>query len=341
MFTPQKDTPAPTLTTPNEYVVYGWQRSYFTHKLMAALHFYGAPWRFEAKTAENEGEIRYRSGTHQIPVLHTPENWMIGDTTPLLRMLDVRYPDRALFPRGVLGALTHLVEEYFDEWIARTTVHWRWNYPENHQLLALDAAYGDEEKAAAMVIWGGKVCRATGVDSPTQQREAENEYHRIMAAVQAQLRRTPYLLGERPTAVDCIFLAGLRAHFLYDPAPKAALYERYPEVVAWVEHGADKWTGSGELPELSQSTDFARFVLQEMATTYKPFVLGNRQALEQGDRAFVIPMYGEDVSYLARPYIEQSRGMLAAHVHQELSGDEREAFLQWLQPFELSEVLTA
>lgn len=147
-------------------------------------------------------------------MLRTPENWMIADTTPLLQLLDSRFPSRRLFPPGPLGILTHIVEEYFDEWIARTTVHWRWNYPEHHELLAMDAA---REIAQQLITWGGKVCRATGVSSEIQQRAAEAEYHRIMEAAEAQLGQT--LLGERPTAVDCIVLAGLRAHFLYDPVP--------------------------------------------------------------------------------------------------------------------------
>lgn len=314
MFTPQKTQATPQLAAPDRYIVYGWQRSYFTHKLMAALHFYGADWSFVPKTRDIEAEIRYRSGTHQVPVLHTPDNWMIADTTPLLRMLDHRFAGRRLFPAGEMGFLVHLLEEYFDEWIARTTVHWRWNYKENHQLLALDAAYGDEEAAAAMIVWGGKVCRATGVSSEIQQRAAEAEYHRIMASAETQLEHSRYLLGDRPTAVDCILLAGLRAHFLYDPAPKRALLDRYPAVVRWAQGDADSWDASATLTALPDTTAFAAFVLDEMADTYQPFALGNRRALANGDKAFVIPMYGEDVSYLARPYIEQSRQMLVAHL---------------------------
>ncbi|MEL6545994.1 MAG: hypothetical protein AAFQ82_15290, partial [Myxococcota bacterium] len=83
---------------------------YFTHKLMAALRFYGADWRFTKKSKINAEEVRIRSGTHQIPVLHTPENWMIADTTPILHMLDGRFPERRMFPEGALGVLAQIVE---------------------------------------------------------------------------------------------------------------------------------------------------------------------------------------------------------------------------------------
>lgn len=312
MFIPSKDDHQNLMPRPDRYVVYGWQRSYFTHKLMAALDFYGADWEYRDKTRDNERELRLRSGTHQIPVLHTPEHWMLADTTPILYLLDGRFPARRLFPEGPMGVLAHLLEEFFDEWIARTTVHWRWNYSENHELLSLDAAHGDPDLAATMVTWGAKVCRATGVSSNTQQAAAEAEYHRLMAAAEAQLKLTPYLLGDRPTALDCIVLAGLRAHFLYDPAPNRVLRDRYPVVVDWAERRAAADRGGAVSAVSLSMTPFAKTVLAEMATTWQPFALANRQALASGERAFVINIYGEAVSYLARPYIEQSRQMLLA-----------------------------
>ncbi len=339
MFTPSQSDLQPKIGRPARYVVYGWQRSYFTRKLIAALHFYGADWEYQNKTTENADEIRLRSGTHQVPVLHTPENWMIADTTPLLHMLDARFPERRMFPEGPLGLLTQIVEEFFDEWIARTTVHWRWNYPENHELLSMDAAHGDPEIAEQLVTWGGKVCRATGVSSDVQKQAAESEYYRIMDAATAQLAQTSFLLGDRPTAVDCIVLAGLRAHFLFDPAPNRMLRDRYPEVVRWSEITADRWDGTGDLAPFPESTAFARFVLAEMQTTWAPFASANRTVLANGEKAFVIPMYGEDVSYLARPYIEQSRSMIVEQIRSVLDETEREGFGSWLKDQGLSEAL--
>ena len=93
------------------YILYGGELSYFTRKLEAALIFYGADFEFRAKTNDNREQLEMRSGTHQVPVLQTPENWLIADSTPIMTLLDNRFPNRSMFPEGRLGVLVHLLEE--------------------------------------------------------------------------------------------------------------------------------------------------------------------------------------------------------------------------------------
>lgn len=338
MFLKNKNDEAHMIECPKNYTLYGWKRSYFTRKLEAALIFYGASYELQRITKRNEKEIRYRAATHQIPVLHTPENWMIADTTPIVMMLDSRFLERYMFPSGEAGVLVSMLEEYFDEWVSRTSVHWRWNYEENHELLSMDATDGDINAAKELVSWGKRVCRATGVTSETQKIEAEKEYLRILAAAEKQLTQTAYLLGDRPTAVDCIFLGGLRAHFNYDPAPKKVINQSYPHTIEWCEKLANQWNGSGELADFPETTYFGRFILEEMVNTYKPFVLGNKDAIANKDKAFIATIYGEQVSYLARPYIEQSRKMIVNRINTTLTKDKKRIVKSWLSEIGLAEV---
>lgn len=314
----------------SDYVIYGGELSYFTRKLEAAMTFYDADFELRGKTPELREEIERRAGTHQVPVLHTPENWMIADTTPLMMMLDGRFPRRRLFPPGPLGVLTHVVEEYFDEWIARTMVHYRWHYPESARFASLRMAGGNEAAAARVLDWGPRACRATGTESEIQRRAAEAEYVRILEAAEAQLGRTRYLLGDRPTAVDCIVLGGLRAHTNMDPDPKKVT-AGYPRVVAWSESKADDWEGGGELAPFPESTEFARFVLDEMADTYKPYLLANREAEAAGAKAFHAMIYDEDVSYLTRPYPPFSSRLIGSRIAHQLNDRERAEVSEWLQ----------
>ncbi len=321
----------------SKYIIYGGELSYFTRKLQAALNFYAIEFEMRPKTPENRAEIESRSGTHQVPVLQTPDNWMIGDTTPLIQLLDARFPSRRLFPEGPLGVLVHLLEEYFDEWVARTMVHWRWHYERSAEFASLRMANGDPEQAKIVREWGPRACRATGTQSPHQQQAAEAEYERILAAMEAQLGKTPFLLGHRPTALDCVLLGGLRAHTNMDPDPKEVV-AGYPKVVAWAE-GNDTWDGSGELEPFPDSTPFASMVVREMASTYQPYVLANRAAQTAGAKAFHAVIYDEDVSYLSRPYPERSRQMILQRISQ-LTGDEQVEVDRWLQNCGLTECVS-
>ncbi len=316
------------------YTIYGGELSYFTRKLEAAMIFYGAP--FELRPKPPEAELR--SGTHQVPVLLTPENWMIGDTTPLLQLLDARYPFRRMFPAGPLGVLVHMIEEYFDEWIARTMVHYRWHYEESAIFASEHMGAGNPEAAARIRSWGPRACRATGTDSELQQRAAEAEYARLMTALEQQLGLTRFALGDRPCAVDCILLGGIRAHTNMDPTPKRMM-TAFPRIIEWAESGAMDWDGEGELATFPDSTPFAQFVLAEMKPTYLPYVMGNASALAAGAKAFHVPVYGEDVSYLARPYPERSRQMIVDRVQDQLSANERGTVMQWLSALGLTALI--
>ncbi len=323
-----------------EYVLYGGRLSYFSRKLEAALRFYAAPFRFESKSPELREMIETRSGTHQVPVLLTPENWMIADTTPLIGLLDGRYPFRRLVPTGSLGVLVHLVEEVLDEWSARVMVHYRWHYDESTRH-AVQTMTGreltlEEARESQIANWGRRACRATGTESEHQQKAAEEEYQRILGALESQLTATRYALGDRPTAVDAVLLGGLRAHIDEDPTPKAMLHA-YPGVIEWCENAADRWDGTGELVAFPDSTPFARHVLQVAAHAYKPFLLGTSGALASGQKAFVATTYGEDVSYLARPYPEQSRQLILDRIRNQLTGQERSEVARWLEERDLAD----
>jgi hypothetical protein len=230
--------------------------------------------------------------------------------------------------------LVHIVEEVLDEWIARTMVHYRWHYDRNVQYM-IGLATGEEvslEEARKHQIanWGLRACRATGTEALPQQRAAEKEYEGILAALEAQLATTRFAMGDRPTVVDAILLGGLRAHTNSDPACIETV-AAFPTVARWSEEATNAVGGDGELPGFPQSTPFAEHVLELARTQYRPFVLGNAGALARKERAFVAETYGEEVSYLARAYPEQSRRMIAERIEAQLEESERGEVIAWLE----------
>jgi len=314
----------------SHYTIFGRPISLFTRKLEAAMQFYGAAFTVEPKRDENREAIEQRAGTHQIPVLQTPENWMLADTTPIFMLLDTRFVQRRLFPPGPLGVLVHIVEEVLDEWVARVMVHYRWHYAENTQAVVSEILEREvsleEARKFPLAQWGPRACRATGTETPTQQISAEREYISILEALATQLKETTFSLGNRPAAVDTALIGGLRGHTNRDPLPDLS---EFATVLEWDQAAAEFSGSTGDWANFPHSTPFAQHVLKLALDEYKPFVLGNRTALANGDKAFVVNTYGEQVSYLCRAYPERSRQMVAGHIEQLAPNDRREV-VDWL-----------
>lgn len=326
------------------YILYGMRLSYFTRKLEAALALYDAPFEYRPKTLLEKDEVERRAATNQVPVLRTPENWMLADTTPILDLLDGRYPTRRLFPEGPTGVLVHVLEEYLDEWTPRIAVHFRWQHAESADWAARQMGEelvpdGDEIAQTAIgggiASWGVRACRATGVSPEHQQRAAEEEITRVLMALEAQLGETRWALGDRPTAVDAVLLGALRGHFLLDPVP-ARRFASLTRVVEYTNRALR--FEDGALCSLDAPNGFVRLLLRELAGPYKSFVLGNARALDAGEKSFVVPIYGEDVSFRTREYPERSRAMVAERIASRLTGPEREIVRAWLERHDLRDV---
>ncbi|MFP6682750.1 MAG: glutathione S-transferase family protein [Gammaproteobacteria bacterium] len=313
-----------------DYTIFGSPISLFTRKLEAALELYGAPFIVERKDDGNREALEQRSGTHQIPVLKTSENWMLADTTPILMLLDSRFSQRRLFPPGPLGVLVHIIEEVLDEWTARVMVHYRWHYDDNTQAVVRELLKREvtvkEARNFPLAQWGLRACRATGTEMATQQTVAEREYLGILTALQTQLQETQFSLGDRPCAADAILIGGLRGHTNNDPIPDLS---EFPTVLEW-DKQVSRYNGTnGNWDAFPGSTPFAKHMLKLAREQYKPFIIGNRKAIASGDKAFTVTTYGEKVSYLCRPYPERSRQMIVNRICQ-LERDDRGAVIEWL-----------
>lgn len=323
------------------YILYGSPQSLFTRKLQAALEFYPLEFEFRRKRGSGmEDQLELRSGTHQIPVLRTPEDWMIADTTPVIALLDTRFPRYRLFPQGFDGFVVHLLEDIFDEWISRAMLHYRWRYPASAEIAAEQLANGDADTAAKIRSWGPRACRATGTETVEAGKDAEREYEIVLQAMESQLQVTRYLLGPFPTALDCAVLGGLHGHMLNDPDP-ARLMRGYPRTSQWAADNAQGATPypADEVPNYNV-TEFARQVLQRIAPEYKNFLLGNRNALRQGDKSFMATIYGREISFLTRKYPQAASRMLADRMQHQLDPDDRRRALELLDACGLTDCFT-
>jgi hypothetical protein len=77
------------------------------------------------------------------------------------------------------------------------------------------------------------------------------------------------------------------------------------------------------------------FVAVSSLNAGHPAVRSQRAAQNAGAKAFHVQTYGEDVSYLSRPYPEQSRQMIVDRILQHLTDEQRRATHAWLESVQL------
>lgn len=333
-----------TLSDPTTYRLYGYSLSYFSRKLEAALDWYGMPYEFLLKSPETTPALEKRSGTNQVPVLVTPQDECLADTTPIMWMLDERYPERALFPSGVAGAIVQIIEEYLDEWLTRVVMHYRWSYDECTQsassILGKEAAPQAPHVIASMLThWGKRVVRARGMSTEPLQQAGEAEWIRLLDHLDVQLERNDFTLGSRPSAIDAVLLGGLRGHFRPDPVPARVLAD-YPHISTWIDQAAT-WNGEGKWIADPEENPFVHFMLSEMGGAYRTYILANSRAVHAQEKAFVCETYGHSVSYKAQPYTEVSRTKTKARLESKLSTGQHEQFVRLLDSYGLADVYAA
>jgi glutathione S-transferase len=328
------------------HTLYGYELSYFTRKVEAALQLKGITYRRASKTLWRKWAIERRVGTHQVPVLRTPDGRLLFDSTPIVSYLDGLNIGPRLHDDGPRGVLIRVVEEWLDEWLPRAVIHFRWNLPECAEAASLAIAKETLPRAPSVIqrhiaakiaTWGKRACRALGVDNPHQQAAAEGEVVRLFDALERQLHITPYAMGDCPTAVDATLIGGLRAHFLNDPVPRRLL-SAYPKVLTWAERATAETT-RGALPSFPDTTDFGRFILAELTGPYRTMLLGNASALQASDRSFTVDVYGAPQSYLTRAYPECSRQLINEAIGS-LPLAEQGRLEGWLMRQGLAEVFT-
>ena len=85
-----------------DYQLIGSEMSFFTRKLEAQLRCQQIPWHYMFKTEERKAELEAKAGTHFIPLLMTPDKWLIHDTIAIGPMLSERFRERAVVPETPL-----------------------------------------------------------------------------------------------------------------------------------------------------------------------------------------------------------------------------------------------
>ena len=248
----------------SRHILYGGRLSYFTGKARAYLNWKGVDYEERLATREIYGSIILpRIGYPMIPLLITPDDEAIQDTTEIIDHFERLAPDPSVIPSGPKQRLAaHLLELYGDEWLVIPAMHYRWAYnrdfayAEFGKIAAPDlsgpAQFEAGKKAAELFQGSVPLLGATAEMAPA----IEASYEALLDELDAHFSTYDYLLGTRPSIGDFGLTGPLYAHLYRDPASGDLMKSRAPNVARWVERmqspptpGAGEFLGGDEIPE--------------------------------------------------------------------------------------------
>ena len=276
------------------YKLYGAPISLYTGKVRSYLKKKDLPYEEVLSTIKVYKDLIIpRTGVRFIPVLQTPDDQVLQDTTVILDELESRHPDNSIYPDTPKQHLVSLlIETYAEEWLVIPAMQYRWNYPhQNAKNIYSEFGRAVFPKAPVFVrAWAGKKIGAKfkdkvpllGITDETIPG-IEASYIRLLSDLNAHFEQHDYLLGSKPCIADFGLIAPLYAHLYRDPAPGKLMKKHAPNVAQWVRRmiNDEPALTTGALLVDDQVPDTLLPVLQRMAKEQLPVLQETDKLLSQ------------------------------------------------------------
>lgn len=230
------------------YVLYGWHLSYFAGKARCYLQYKGIPFvDQDVNLFTLTRTIKRKTGEVVMPVLRTPQDEWLQDTSVIIDRLEAQFPDRPVIPATpVQRFAAYLLEAWGDEWWVPMAMHTRWSYPENYALF-------EREAGAALLPWAPRFLQNRAVATIAaslrgklhvvgvrpEQFDTLNAWTcDMLDLLDAHFAQHAYLLGERPTLADFSLVGTMYGHLGRDPWPARELVAPRSHLRAWIDRMA-------------------------------------------------------------------------------------------------------
>ncbi|MEO1036034.1 MAG: glutathione S-transferase family protein [Pseudomonadota bacterium] len=285
-------------------------RSYFRGKAIAH--------QWIVASAAVREEYRSYCRIPVIPVVVTPQDEGIQDSTPIIERLEADQGGPSIHPDDtVTYFLSCLLEEFGDEWANKWMFHFRWAREVDQQSAATRLARTRDPEAAdaALAPMVDKIIeRMTGrvwfVGSNAQNApQIEAGFDAALALLDRHLTARAYLFGARPSFGD-FGLAPQLYSASTDPTAGARIAARYPNVLAWlqrmlwprVEGDFEDWT--------TLQATLLPFLTAQVGTRFMPWTVANLAAVRDGREEFSVDLDGQRWTQKPQKYHAKSLAAL-------------------------------
>ncbi len=273
----------------NGYKLYGSEISYFTGKVRSYLRWKNLPFEEILSDARVFKEIILpRVGFPVIPVVITPEDACLQDSTDIIDELERRHPGPSVYPstpRQHLAAL--LLEVYGDEWLVIPAMHYRWHHNRDWAMRAFGELSAPDASPEQQLEIGSKRAEPfanaavlLGAE-PHMHAAIESSYESLLAELSNHFANHPFLFGDRPSMGDIGLIGPLYAHQYRDPWTGRHMRERAPLVAQWVERMQNPTPLAGSFLDDDLVPDTVIPVLKRMFSEQMPVLADSARRVSQ------------------------------------------------------------
>lgn len=227
----------------DRHVLFGAELSYYSAKARAYLRWKAVD--FEERPADMhfyQGICQPRIGRQMIPVVITPDDQTIQDTTLLLDHFEAQNDRPSLsVPGGFQGFVDSLLELYADDWLPIPAMHYRWNYDAEATMLEIGMLYVPGASKTEQLERGRTVSSGfrgalphLGISSDSIP-SIEASWEAVLVDLDAHFRSYPFLFGHRPAKADFALVGALYAHQYRDAFAGTLMRNKALAVAHYVE----------------------------------------------------------------------------------------------------------
>jgi len=309
--------------TGGAYQLYTMQNSPYSDKIRAFLAYKGIPYEEQIENFRTRFEIlQARTGKTMVPVVITPNDEALNDSTAIAGLLEERHANPATrWHDASIDALAMLLEDYADEWLVRIMLTSRWYHPadaaQNAAIIATGMTHG---------VWGLDLQRAArefppGIISNVPRmgatpENAEGWYAmvpRILDALATALAKSPFLFGNSPHLCDFAFYGQIN-QIRRDPTGYGWIEAAPEKVKTWVAslEAACREPGGAKVEPIKDASDL-KTLAEEAAQTYFRMSVANALAVERGGDGAVNTKLRGGFAFEAPP-AKYNRKILAANL---------------------------
>lgn len=242
------------------FTLYGWHLSYFSGKARCYLKYKGIPFVEDPLNLYTlMVRNKRKTGVVVMPVLRTPEDEWLQDTSVIIDRLEARFPQAPVIPATARQRfVAYLLEAWGDEWWIPIAMHTRWSYPENYALWEKDTGPallpffpGFLQRKAAAIPARAMRGKLHNVGIRPEQADMLNAWTvNMLDLLETHFTAQPYLLGGHPTLADFSLAGSMYGHLGRDPWPARELIAPRPQLRSWIDRMANPPANTASAPLL-------------------------------------------------------------------------------------------